>query len=70
MFDWEHGTALHAVQGNRASSCGQGEGSRVFSSCGRNLGYILELRRYGLLKLGFVQRNQDSCLVMTDTSGI
>ena len=24
----------------------------------------------GLLKLGFVQRSQDSCLVMTDTSGI
>ena len=24
---------------------------------------------YGHLKLGFVQRSQDSCLVMTDTSG-
>ena len=23
----------------------------------------------GLLKLGFVQRSQDSCLAMTDTSG-
>ena len=45
MFDWEHGIALHAMQGNRASSRGDGEVSWVFSSCGRNLGYILESRR-------------------------
>ena len=45
MFDWEHGIALHTMQGNRASSLGKGEVSWVFSSCGRNLGYILELRR-------------------------
>ena len=25
MFDWEHGIALHAMQGNRASSHGEGE---------------------------------------------
>ena len=45
MFDWEHGIALHAMQGNRASSHGEGEVSWVFSSCGRNLGYIFELQR-------------------------
>ena len=45
MFDWEHGIALHAMQGNRASPHGEGEVSWVFSSCGRNLVYILELRR-------------------------
>ena len=44
MFDWETGIALHAVQGNRASSRGEQEVSLVFSSCGRNLGYILQLR--------------------------
>ena len=44
MFDWENAIALHAMQGNSASSCGKGEVSWVFSSCGRNLGYILELR--------------------------
>ena len=44
MFDWEHGIALHAMQGNRASSCGEGEVSYVFSSCGGNLGYLLELQ--------------------------
>ena len=45
MFGWEHGIALHAIHENRASSHSEGEVSWVFSSCGRNLGYILELRR-------------------------
>ena len=44
MFDREHGIAINAMQGNRASSLSEGEVSWVFSSCGRNLGYILELR--------------------------
>ena len=69
VFVWEHGTPQHEIQGNRVSSCGKGkspEFSRVssgtwciFSSCGGD----------GHLKLGFVQRSQDYCLVMTDTSG-
>ena len=25
VFDWEHGTPQHEMQGNRASSCGEGE---------------------------------------------
>ena len=45
IFDWEHRTPQHERQGNRASSCGEGEVSCVFSSCGRHLLYILELRR-------------------------
>ena len=45
VFDWEHGTAQHEMQGNRASHCVEGEVSWVFSSCGRHVGYILELRR-------------------------
>ena len=45
MFDWEHGIALHPMQGNWASSLGEGEVSWFFSSCGENLGYILQLRR-------------------------
>ena len=69
VFDWEHGTTQHEMLGNRASFCGEGEVhefSRVaagtwciFSSSGGD----------GRLKLGFVQRRQDSCLVMKDTSG-
>ena len=45
VFDLENAIAVNAMQGNRASSRGEGEVSWVFSSCGRNLGYILELRR-------------------------
>ena len=45
MFDWEHGIALHAMQGIRASSPDEGDVSWDFSSCRRNLGYMLELQR-------------------------
>ena len=45
MFDWEHRIAQHAMEGNLASSPGEGDVSWDFSSCGRNLGYILELQR-------------------------
>ena len=45
MFDWENAIALDTKPENRASSCGEGKVSWVFSSCVRNLGYILELRR-------------------------
>ena len=43
VFDWENAIALHAMQGNRASSRGEGEVSWVFSSCSRHLGFILAL---------------------------
>ena len=68
MFEREHGIALHAIQGNQASSLAKGEVSWFFSSCGGNLGYILELRRGWSFKLVFVQRGQGSCLVARDTS--
>ena len=42
---WENAIALHAMQGNRASSHGEGEVSWIFSSCSRHVRYILELRR-------------------------
>ena len=44
VFDWENGTALHAMQGNRASFPGEGDDSYELSSCGMNLGYIRELQ--------------------------
>ena len=44
VFVCVQGTPQHEMQGNRASSCGEGEVSWVFSSCGRRLVYILELR--------------------------
>ena len=45
LFDLEYGIAVHAMHGNRASSPGEGDVSWDFLSCGRNLGYILELQR-------------------------
>ena len=45
VFDWENAIALDTMQGNRASSRREGKVSLVFSSCGRNPGYILEFRR-------------------------
>ena len=45
MFDWEHGIALHPMQGIRASSLAEEDVSWDFSSCSTNLGCILELQR-------------------------
>ena len=45
MFDWENAIALDTMQGNRASTRDERKGSRVFSSCVRNLRFILELQR-------------------------
>ena len=45
LFDWENAIALDTMQGNRASSHGERKVSWVFSSCSRNLRYILELRQ-------------------------
>ena len=42
MFYVEYGIALRAMQGNQASSRGEGQVSWFFSSCGGNLEYILE----------------------------
>ena len=46
----EHGIAVHATQGNRASFLAEGEVSLFLSSCSENLGYILELRLGGPFK--------------------
>ena len=45
VHDWENAIALDTMQGNRASFRGERKVSWVFSCCGMNLGYILELRR-------------------------
>ena len=45
VCDLEDGIALNPMQGIRASSPTDGDVSWEFSSCGRNLGYILELQR-------------------------
>ena len=45
MFNGEYDIALHEMQGNQASSPSEGYVSWDYSSCGRNVGYILELHR-------------------------
>ena len=45
VFNWEYDIALHAMQGNPASSPSEGYVSLDFSSCGWNVEYILELER-------------------------
>ena len=45
VFNWEYDIALHEMQGNQASFPSEGYVSWDFSSCGVNLGYIIELQR-------------------------
>ena len=45
VFNWEYDIALHEMQENQASSPSEGYVSWDFSSCGRNVGYILELQQ-------------------------
>ena len=45
MFDREYDIALNEMQGNRASSPSEEYVTWDFLSCGRNVGYILELQR-------------------------
>ena len=70
MFDWAHGIALQAMQGNRASSCGDGDVSWDFSSWGRNLGYILELQRGCPFETLVCSLKSGTCLGMRDNSGM
>ena len=70
VFDWDYGIALHAMQENRASFPSEGDVTYYFSSCGRNLGNIRKIQREWPFELHFVQRSQESCVVMRDNSGI
>ena len=45
MFNWEYDIALHEMQVKQASSPSEGYVSWDISSCGRKVGYILELQR-------------------------
>ena len=70
MLDWENEIALHAMQGNRAPSRGDGDVSWVFSTCGRNLGYILELQRGCPFETLVCSLKSGTCLGMRDNSGM
>ena len=70
VFDWENAIALDTMQGNRASSPREGIVSWVFSSCGRNLGNILELQRGCPFETLVCSLKSVTCLGMRDNSGI
>ena len=48
LSDLELSIALHPIQGNQASSPGEGYVSWDFTSCGRKLEYIRELQRVAI----------------------
>ena len=70
MFDWEYGIALHSMQGNRSSFPSEGMSHTIFRVAAGTWGIFASDSGDGHLKLHFVQRSQDSCVVMRDTSGI
>ena len=70
MFDWENAIALDTMQGNRASSRREEKVSLVFSSCGRNMDYILELQRGCPFETLVCSLKSGTCLGMRDNSGM
>ena len=70
VFDWENAIAQDTMQGNRASSRREGKVSWVFSSCGRNLGYILELEWECTFETLVCSLKSGTCLGMRDNSGM
>ena len=57
MFIWEYTIALHEIQGNQASSPSEAYVSWDFPSCGRIVGYILELQRVWQFETHFIYKN-------------
>ena len=69
-FDWENAITPDTRQGNRASSVREGKVSLVFSNCGRNQVYILELRRGCPFETLVCSLKSGTCLGMRDNSGM
>ena len=70
VFDWEYGIALHAMQGNRALFPSEWDVSYDSRVAAETLGIFASYNGDGHSKFHFVQRSQDSCVVMRDTSEI
>ena len=70
MFDWEHGIALHEIQGIRASSPTEVMSHVISRVAAGTWGIFSSYSGDGHSKLHFVQLSQNSCLVRTYTSGI
>ena len=70
VFDWENAIDLDTMQGNRSSSRSEWKVSWVFSICGRNLGYILELQRGCPFETLVCSLKSITCLGKRDNSGM
>ena len=70
MFDWEHGIALHAMQGTGPHFAARGNFHGFSRFAAGTWGIFPSYSEDGLSKFVFVQQRQDSCLVTMDTSGI
>ena len=70
VFDWENAIALDTLKGNRASSRREVKVSWLFSSCGRNLGYILELQRGCPFETLVCSLKSGTCLCIMDNTGM
>ena len=70
MFDCEYDIALNAVKGNRATFPSKGMSQRISRVAARTWGISASYSGDGHSKLHFVQRSQDTCVFMRDTSGI
>ena len=70
MFNSEYDIAQHEMQGNQASSPSEGMGHGISRVAAGTWGIFSSYSGDDHSKLHFVQRSQDSCLVMMDTSGI
>ena len=70
MFDWVYRHALHGMQGNRAKFPRERISHTNSRVAAGTWGIFASYSGDGHLKLHFVQRSQESCVVMRDTSGI
>ena len=69
MFDWEHESAVHPVQGIRALTPAEGDYSRISRVAAGTWGIFSSYSMDGSSQLHLAPRSQDSRLVRTDTSG-
>ena len=70
VFDWENGNALHAMQGNQPHFPGREISHTISRVAAGTWGIFASYSEDGHSKLHLVQRSQESCVVMRDTSGI
>ena len=70
MFDCEHGIALHEMQGIEPHFLAREMSHGISHAVAVTWGIFPSYSGDGHSKLHFVQRSQDSCLVMMDISGI